>query len=681
MNSSYEGGSVSGKRRRRRKRSSVLALFAAFATLSSTSSSAASPFSGPLGPLSALPPLPSVVPNLMARSGAAVKSATDGARSVVGRGLAARGGGGGARLASTKKRRRSNNSGFYYGIREDVMLRPSSPRKAAAEEEGGKGSNGNGNAEASSGDSSMASPGPTAPGPGASGPGGPGGGPGQRLVASRNSRAALSDVMGETLLELREMREDIAALREEMRVMKRRMRTAVLDEYDEEGEEYHEEGGGEIPGSDRRRLLAQGEGEEEYAPHHHEHGHGGLGAALARRKKAREFDRIGTAVERWAERLLFDEGGEEDGWKEVACNKMVRNKFNGGGTTTCFLKWIKDSRGGDPGVTGVARGGGNGGDSSDDEETEYPCVKLYGTIDAPMEDVCAYLSDESRLGEYNDLVVANRDLEEISPHSKITWGQTPQILFIKPRDFVTFCHHRWKKDGTQVVINQAVEHEDAPGHHTESNKDDGKVCRAYALRGANFIGRDPSDPNGKTRLAILAHCDPGGGIPRWATKTAVNAVAPIEPFKLLHKIESGVKSAMAEREGGSLASKSKQVSTSSALAGDMTDERAVGSNRMPAGRSSKPAGLSQLGYACFWPEGGGIKEGFLAHEHRHAHGDDMYPHEGPPPHHAHAHTQTQAQAHAHSQAQMQAPAQPAPHSSHGHRAAEEGGGYYEQHPR
>jgi hypothetical protein len=32
------------------------------------------------------------------------------------------------------------------------------------------------------------------------------------------------------------------------------------------------------------------------------------------------------------------------------------------------------------------------------------------------------------------------------------------------------------------------------------------------------------------------------------------------------------------------------------------------------GRSNHPGGLSQLGYACFWPEGGGLTEG-LIHPH------------------------------------------------------------------
>jgi len=66
-----------------------------------------------------------------------------------------------------------------------------------------------------------------------------------------------------------------------------------------------------------------------------------------------------------------------------------------------------------------------------DEDIEFPCLKVYTTIDAPIEDVCDYLSNENHMEEYNDLVVAHRDLEDITPHGKICWSQCPQILFIK----------------------------------------------------------------------------------------------------------------------------------------------------------------------------------------------------------------------------------------------------------
>lgn len=219
-----------------------------------------------------------------------------------------------------------------------------------------------------------------------------------------------------------------------------------------------------------------------------------------------------------------------------------------------------------------------------DADRVYPCLKVYATIDAPVEQTCAYLSQEAHLSQYNDLVVKHRDLEEITPASKITWGMTPQILFVKPREFVTYCHHRWLRDGTQIVINQATEHSEIPEVKKEG---EGKALRAHALRGANYMAPDPDDPQ-KTRMCILAHASPGG-IPEWACKTAVNALLPIEPFKLFYKINQGVKGYIPSNV------ETERVSLT--------------------GRSSRAGGLSQMGYGCFWPQGGGIKEGIIHSEH------------------------------------------------------------------
>lgn len=100
-----------------------------------------------------------------------------------------------------------------------------------------------------------------------------------------------------------------------------------------------------------------------------------------------------------------------------------------------IIQWIKDSRNLDPFSSQTYN-------SEIGENTEYPCIKCYATLNAPIDQVCDFLSKESNMPEYNDLVIAYRDLENITPQSKICWSQCPQILFIKPRDFVTFCHHR-----------------------------------------------------------------------------------------------------------------------------------------------------------------------------------------------------------------------------------------------
>jgi len=77
---------------------------------------------------------------------------------------------------------------------------------------------------------------------------------------------------------------------------------------------------------------------------------------------------------------------------------------------------------------------------------------------------------------------------------------------------------------------------------------------------------------------------------RQAAKTAINAVAPIEPFKLFHRI-------------GEYSSRIVPPLEKTEMVHAVT------------GRSCRPAGLSQLGYACFWPSGGGLTEGVLHHGH------------------------------------------------------------------
>eukprot|EP00540_Astrosyne_radiata_P006952 CAMPEP_0116857338 /NCGR_PEP_ID=MMETSP0418-20121206/20488_1 /TAXON_ID=1158023 /ORGANISM="Astrosyne radiata, Strain 13vi08-1A" /LENGTH=459 /DNA_ID=CAMNT_0004490991 /DNA_START=13 /DNA_END=1392 /DNA_ORIENTATION=+ len=329
-------------------------------------------------------------------------------------------------------------------------------------------------------------------------------------VVHRPRAPGLSDMLDGTLKELRDLREEVKAMKKELAILKRGM------------------------------GMNAGDDAEGMSP-----------TLLAKRKKAKKFEKIGKDVEKWAEDILW---GDQEGWKEVE----GWGRYNQDGRTKCYLKWMKDSR---------------GKHANPNDDNVYPCLKLYSTIDAPMEHVCSYLSDENRMQEYNDLVVKHRDLEDVSASSKICWGQTPQILFIKPRDFVTFCFHRWRRDGTQVVVNQACDHKDAPVAKSEG--------RAYAIRGANFISPHPDDPD-KTQFALVAHANPGD-LPQWLCEKAVNWLAPVEPFKLFHKINANV-----------------------IRAGTDLERTAVVSST--PGRSGKPAGLSQMGYACFWPEGGGSDE-------------------------------------------------------------------------
>jgi hypothetical protein len=202
----------------------------------------------------------------------------------------------GAVLTSTKKRRQ-NNSGFYYGIRDDVFF-PTKNDEDETDHDAKK----DGTISGGLSDRFIF--------------------PNQREKRDTPSSKTLVDIMGETLLELREMREDIYALREEMQYMKEELRRQK-----------------ELSS---RELVDQSqtesaETEEEYEYPIHEESKHHKKSLIERVARQTEFERIGHAVEKWAHKLLFEEG-EEHGWKEIKCHKMVRKKFNDRGQTTCYLK-------------------------------------------------------------------------------------------------------------------------------------------------------------------------------------------------------------------------------------------------------------------------------------------------------------------------------------------------------
>ncbi|EJK55468.1 hypothetical protein THAOC_24800 [Thalassiosira oceanica] len=384
-------------------------------------------------------------------------------------------------------KRRKNNTGFYYGIREDVLLSPPRPRRDIRKDV----------------PSRQLKKKPRETKPSQDKKGNP-----RAQLRPNNKRSKSSDGMDETLAELREMRAEMAALREELKAVKERLRVdGSVVELDRSSSSESED--------DAKADLKVNHG-------------------ARRRARHRRLEQVGREVEAWATELLDAEDRTADGWKEIQCNKLMRNKCNKNGRTSVYLK-----------------------------------------------DVCAFLADSRTVPQYNDLVVDHADVEEISPSGKVTWCKAPQILFVKPRDFVTYCSHRWRGDGSQVLVNQAVDHEDRPGVIKEGQGNVG-VCRGFAIRGANIISRDPDDPRGKTRISMVSHATPGGGLPSWAMNRAVDAVVRVEPFKFFHKIDEGAK-AYKSGEGGVMLARS-------------------------GGRSNKPAGIGHLGFTCFWPEGGGLQE-------------------------------------------------------------------------
>ena len=68
------------------------------------------------------------------------------------------------------------------------------------------------------------------------------------------------------------------------------------------------------------------------------------------------------------------------------------------------------------------------------------------------------------------------------------------------------------------------------------------------------------------------------------TKTGMNAVAPIEPYKLFAKINQNIAKSKPELERLKL-ERAQHVSV--------------------PGRSNQPVGFASIGFAAFWPNGGG----------------------------------------------------------------------------
>lgn len=144
-------------------------------------------------------------------------------------------------------------------------------------------------------------------------------------------------------------------------------------------------------------------------------------ASREKRQRAAMFDHLAIQIENWAKKLIREEGKEEFGWKVVECNKMLRGKYNPDGQTKVYVKWMTDPRDDDPTtkqkqtdqqqiVADVAGSKGNSNPNKNNKELLFPCIKCVGTLDAPIESVCEYLADETRVSEYNDLVVDFRGM-------------------------------------------------------------------------------------------------------------------------------------------------------------------------------------------------------------------------------------------------------------------------------
>jgi hypothetical protein len=422
--------------------------------------------------------------------------------------------------------------------------------------------------------------------------------------STKPKRIDLRDGMMEALDELRTMRQEMEQLRKEMHILQKQIsKSRDSDEYDDDSQDVQKI-------EDLQKYKA---------------------------KRLKEFEKISKDVETWAKQLLFSDQSNNVDWSEIKCSNVLSGKFNPTGATKCYLTYMKDGR---PTTVGKKEKNQPEDVVYYDKNEEYPCVKMFSTIDAPLEEVCIYLSNEKHAFDYNSLLQEYGDLEVVSSSSKICWAQTPQILFVKPKDFITYCSHRWLNDDTQIVINHSL------NNHVDAETKTKKQANAYAFRGATVIRRDLDNPTTKTQVYMLSHASAGSDIPTWAMRTAIKSLVPIEPFRLFYRMNKGVQESKAELQSQYQQLLAQHKNSNQVLSNDNVDSAEFVStgvnapspstqtkiddqqgsesiNSTPLLTESKsnihkktatgaeswlPGGIAQLGYACFWPAGGGIME-------------------------------------------------------------------------
>jgi hypothetical protein len=84
--------------------------------------------------------------------------------------------------------------------------------------------------------------------------------------------------------------------------------------------------------------------------------------------------------------------------------------------------------------------------------------------------------------------------------------------------------------------------------------------------------------------------------------TAINAVVQVEPFKFFHNMNESI---CYYQEPASSSLSSSAAAAAAALSQGHIITKNVG---IQSERSTKPAGIAHLGFTCFWPNGGGLKE-------------------------------------------------------------------------
>ncbi|CAM9115160.1 unnamed protein product [Ascophyllum nodosum] len=163
-----------------------------------------------------------------------------------------------------------------------------------------------------------------------------------------------------------------------------------------------------------------------------------------------------------------------------------------------------------------------------EKAAKFACVKAMGTLDAEASELYKLFLDNERVHEYNDNCRHVRDLERLSPDTKISWAATPRYGPFKARDFVTVVHYRTLPDGTMIVLNRAIEHPAA--------RRGNKYVRAEILIATNIMRPNRADPS-KTDFISVTHINPGGIADTAIGASIINHLCAKAPVNLLTSLE------------------------------------------------------------------------------------------------------------------------------------------------
>ena len=171
-------------------------------------------------------------------------------------------------------------------------------------------------------------------------------------------------------------------------------------------------------------------------------------------------------------------------------------------------------------------------DKDDAEKgTKHACIKSSAIIDAKPSDVFDLFVDSSRINEFNEHVITNKDVyffrkKSKNEWSKISYATGPRMGPFKPRDFCSVVNFMKNSDGSYLILNR-------PAYYSKTKSND-KYVRATVLLAGNII--QPYG-NNKTLLTLIAHINPGGNADTKAAAWVINNLCSVGPPNFMRKIE------------------------------------------------------------------------------------------------------------------------------------------------